>query len=358
MEEHAPPDTRIVRNLAAIRRGAERARDLVSEMMAFGRRRDARRRPLSVGALIAETASLLDVSLPPGIEIVIRQPPVATIVRGENAQLQQVILNLCNNAAHAIEDSGRIEVATELHEVTTSRLLSHDAIQPGQYVCITVIDDGRGMDEATLARIFEPFFTTRYCGNGLGLATVREIVHEHGGTVNVQSRPGEGSRFEVWLPRATAEPVSEPDGAALPTGNGETIMLVAEDGERVLRDEEMVAALGYEPVGFATTDTALVACRSAPDRFDVAIVGDLSAAARALELAAALHAIAPKLPIVLATRAAIEIGADTLVSAGIADVVRWPLVAEEVAMALAHSVVLGAQHTRTRRRPAVAAQAR
>jgi signal transduction histidine kinase len=358
MEEHAPPDTRIVRNLAAIRRGAERARDLVSEMMAFGRRRDARRRPLSVGALIAETASLLDVSLPPGIEIVIRQPPVATIVRGENAQLQQVILNLCNNAAHAIEDSGRIEVATELHEVTTSRLLSHDAIPPGQYVCITVIDDGRGMDEATLARIFEPFFTTRYCGNGLGLATVREIVHEHGGTVNVQSRPGEGSRFEVWLPRATAEPVSEPDGAALPTGNGETIMLVAEDGERVLRDEEMVAALGYEPVGFATTDTALVACRSAPDRFDVAIVGDLSAAARALELAAALHAIAPKLPIVLATRAAIEIGADTLVSAGIADVVRWPLVAEEVAMALAHSVVLGAQHTRTRRRPAVAAQAR
>src|SRR6202012_1344660 len=80
MEEHATPDTRIVRNLAAIRRGAERARDLVSEMMAFGRRRDARRRPLSVGAVIAETASLLDVSLPPSVELVIRQAPVATIV--------------------------------------------------------------------------------------------------------------------------------------------------------------------------------------------------------------------------------------------------------------------------------------
>jgi CheY-like chemotaxis protein len=358
MEERASPDARIVRNLAAIRRGAERARDLVSEMMAFGRRRDTRRRPLSVGALIAETASLLEVSLPSSVEFVIRQAPVATIVRGENAQLQQVILNLCNNAAHAIDDSGRIEVATELHEVTKSGSLSHDAIQPGQYVCITVTDNGRGMDEATLARIFEPFFTTRYGGNGLGLATVREIVHEHGGTVNVQSRPGEGSRFEVWLPRATAEPVSEPDGAALPTGNGETIMLVAEDGERVLRDEEMVAALGYEPVGFATTGAALAACGAAPDRFDVAVVGDLSTAVRALELAAALHAIAPKLPIVLATKAAIEIGADTLVNAGISDVVRWPLVAEEAAIALAHSVALGAEQASPRRRPALAAQGR
>jgi signal transduction histidine kinase len=357
MEEHAGSDARFARNLVAIRRGAERARDLVDQMLAFGRRRDARRKPLSVGALIAETASLLGVSLPKGIELVIRQPPVATIVYGENAPLQQVILNLCNNAAHAMGDSGRIEITTNLHEVSEPLALSHDEIRAGHYVCITVTDTGEGMDETTLGRIFEPFFTTRPSGNGLGLATVREIVHEHGGTVSVQSKPNEGSRFEVWLPRAAAAPMSEAGEAAFRTGKGQTVMLVAHDAERVLRDEEMLAALGYEPVGFTNADAALAACRADPTRFDMAVVGHFGLAARSLELAAALHASAPRLPIVLASKAAIEIGADTLVRAGISDVVRWPIVAEEIAMALDGSAPTQADD-RLRRQPLASLPAR
>jgi signal transduction histidine kinase len=350
MEEHAGSDTRFAHNLAAIRRGAERARDLVDQMLAFGRRREARRKPLSVGALIAESASLLGVSLPRGIELVIRQPPVATIVSGENAPLQQVILNLCNNAANAMEGGGRIEIATELHDVPEAVAFSHDEIRPGHYVCITVTDTGKGMDEGTLGRIFEPFFTTRSSGNGLGLATVREIVGEHGGAVNVQSKVNEGSRFEIWLPRATAVSISEPHDAAFPSGKGETVMLVARDAERVLRDEEMLAALGYEPVGFTNADAALTACRADPNRFDMAVVGPFGLAARSLHLAATLHASAPRLPIVLAAQAAIEIGADTLVRAGISDVVRWPIVAEEIAMALAHSSALTQLEDRPQRR--------
>ncbi len=341
MEERLGEDSKLVRNLGAIRRGAERARDLVDQILAFGRRRDTGRKPLSVGALIAETASLLDVSLPPGINLAIRQSPTATILSGDHAQLQQVLFNLCNNAANAMPAGGRIEIATELHEVLQSRSLSHDEIGPGHYVCIAVTDTGQGMDDATLGRVFEPFFTTRSSGNGLGLATVRAIVHEHGGAVNVQSKPGEGSRFEVWLPRAVAEQASEPTTAMRPTGSGETVMLVANDGERMLRDEEMLAALGYEPVGFATADAALAACRASPHRFDMAIVGHLGSPAQSLDLAAALHEEVPRLPIVLAAKAAIEIGADRLVAAGISDVVRWPIVAEDIAISLAHSAVLG-----------------
>lgn len=340
MEEHVNSNARLAQNLSGIRRGAERARDLVEQILVFGRRRDARRKPLSVGALIAETAALLKVSLPPRVSVVIRQPPVATIVSGENAQLQQVLLNLCNNAAHAMQDGGIIEIATELHELTESRSLSHDEIRAGSYVCITVTDTGKGMSEATLARIFEPFFTMRSSGNGLGLATVRVIVQEHGGTVHVQSKVCEGSRFEIWLPRATAEPAPDSSLAELPTGKGETVMLVAHDGELILRDEEMLAALGYEPVGFATARAAIDACRANPGRFDMAVIGDFGPVPRAIELAAALHAFAPRVPIVLATKAAIEIGADTLVAAGISDVVHWPIVAEEIAMALANSSAL------------------
>jgi signal transduction histidine kinase len=339
IEERLGSDARLRRNLGAIRRGAERARDLVDQILAFGRPRDARHQPVSVRALVAEAELLLNVSLPPGIGLSIREPPLAAFVSGEPGQLQQVIFNLCNNAAQAMENAGHVELEAEVHEVAGARSLTHGELQPGRYVCIAVEDAGRGVDGATLARIFEPFFTTRSGGNGLGLATVREIAREHGGAMNVRSAVGEGSRFEVWLPcLAISEPAAE--ATMLQLGRGETVLMVASDSSRLLRDEEMLAALGYEPVGFAGADLALAACRAAPQRFDTLVVGHLGSTISSLELAAALHAAVPHLPILLATKSTEEIGADTLVGAGIADVVRWPIVAEEIAAALNHCSAL------------------
>jgi signal transduction histidine kinase len=335
MEEHLGADVRLGRNLGAIRRGAERARDLVEQILVFGQRRDVRRRPLSATGLVAETASLLAVSLPSGIELTIRESQVAAIVSGESAQLQQVILNLCNNAAQAMENGGRIEITTELREITEARSITHDELHPGRYVCIVVTDSGQGMDQATLARIFEPFFTTRASGNGLGLATVREIVREHGGALNVQSSPGHGSRFEVWLPSSeSSSPLQATTVAVVQVGKGETVMMVTSDATRLLRDEETLAALGFEPVGFSVAGAALAACQVRPDRFDALIVGHYGSTMSSLEIAAALHEVAPHLPIILATKSSEEIGADRLVGTGIADVVHWPIVAAEVAAAL------------------------
>jgi CheY-like chemotaxis protein len=284
-------------------------------------------------SLFAEAASLLNVSLSPGIELAIHEPPAGAVVSGELTQLQQVILNLCNNAAQAMQASGRIEVEAEVHEVVAARCLSHGELQPGRYASIAVTDSGRGMDGPTLARIFEPFFTTRAAGNGLGLATVREIVREHGGIMNVASTPGVGSRFEVWLPcLATPKPVPAVEARSL--GSGETVLMYADDRAQLLRDEEMLAALGYEPVGFTSKELALAACRAEPARFDLLVVGHQGSPIASLELAAALHAAAPHLPIVLATKSTEEIGADTLMNAGIADVVHWPIVAAEIAAAL------------------------
>jgi signal transduction histidine kinase len=328
-------------NLDAIRRGAEQARDLVEQILAFGARRDARRRPVSVKVLLADAASLLCASLPPAIELAIQAVPQAAAVSGEPVQLQQVILNLCNNAANAMEAGGRVEVETGVHEIAGAQTLTHGELQPGRYVRIAVSDTGRGMDEATLERIFEPFFTTRSAGNGLGLATVREIVREHGGAINVWSKPGVGSRFEVWLlsVAATGAAVGKPI-SALPLGRGETVLMVASDRAQLLRDEETLAALGYEPIGFTHSDAALAACRMTPERFDLVVVGHIGSAASALELAAALHAAAPHLAIVLATPSADEIGADALLFASVADVVHWPIATAEIAAALDHCLAV------------------
>ncbi|MBR0816622.1 two-component system VirA-like sensor kinase [Bradyrhizobium liaoningense] len=338
MEGHVGRNVNLVRHLAGIRLSAERARDLISQILAFGRRREIRRNPLSINALVDETVSLLCVSLPVRIELVVKPSPVGLIVLGEAAQLQQVIMNLCNNAAHAISDKGRIEVSIEPQETFEPMPLSHDKIEAGHYVRLSVVDTGSGMEDMILERIFEPFFTTRQNGNGLGLATVRDIVHDHVGGIGVSSLPGRGTRFDIWLPRVEA--------AVLPAakrlvadgiGHGEVVMLVGGDSGRLLGDEEMLAALGYEAVGFTTADSARAACDAAPDRFDFVIVGQVGSPKQSLELASQLHRSIPSIPIVLATRVPFEIAADTLLSAGISDVVQWPIVAEEVAIVLSQS---------------------
>ncbi len=353
-EAQIAADSRAARHLGEIHLAGERARDLVDQILAFGRRRDARRMPVSVKALVAEATSLLNASLPSRIELIAGEVPDTAIVSGEFGQLQQVILNLCNNAAQAMDESGRIEIETELHEVVRALPLTHRSVAPGHYVRIAVSDAGKGIDGAIIERIFEPFFTTRPTGNGLGLATVREIVSEHRGAMKVSSTPGIGSRFEIWLPRVVpTTPISSKDAPALPLGRGETVLLVDDDSERLLRDEEILAALGYEPVGFTRAGDALAACRRIPKRFDAVMLGHLAPTASGLEFAAAMHAIAPELPIVLATGSADEIAADALMVAGIFEVVRRPVSTVEIAAALIRCM---AASLRLGRRAAIAPQ--
>lgn len=325
---------RAARHLRGIRRAGERGRDLIGQILAYGRRRAAPSRPVDVHALVVEAASLLRASLPPGVQLVLGQENhAAKIVAGEAAQIQQVILNLCNNAAQAMDGSGRIGLDVELHNVVHAQALSHGSLMPGRYVRIAVSDAGRGIDAETLGRLFEPFFTSRQDGNGLGLATAREIVREHGGAIDVWTRPGEGSRFAVWLP-CIVEDAPEAPVAASMLGRGEAVLLVEGDRKLMLRDEEMLAALGYEPVGFTSGADALAACRESPDRFDVLIVSHGSSAQEALDLAAELHEAAPRLPILLALPSSERIDADALAAAGVFEVVRRPLSSTNVAAVL------------------------
>jgi signal transduction histidine kinase/AmiR/NasT family two-component response regulator len=318
-----------------IRRAAERGRDLVDNILTFGRRRDARVRPVQVSALFEEAASLLRASLPGEIEVVVDNVPAAAAVSGEPAQLQQVILNLCTNAAQAMHGSGSIRVTAEQRDLRAGLSLSHGELPPGRYVCLAVIDTGRGFDDAVAQRLFEPFFTTRSAGTGLGLATAREIVRDHEGAINVQSRPGHGSRFEVWLPAAREGGPANAGQELLPLGHGETVLIVEGEPERLLRDEEMLAALGYEPVGFQLPADALAAYTATPGRFDFILIHHAPKTQGGLELARALHELAPRQPLILAAASTVDISIDALAEAGISEVLRSPLSSTELAAALA-----------------------
>jgi CheY-like chemotaxis protein len=297
---------------------------------------------------------MLHASLPSGIELSIDDPPRSAVVFAEGAQLQQVILNLCNNAAQAIDGAGGIALRVELQEFAQTRLLSHGELPPGRYVLLSVSDTGPGIDEATFGRLFEPFFTTRMAGSGLGLATVREIVHEHGGMMNVRSEPGAGSCFEAYLPcipEAALDAEAEADERlpALSLGRGQTVLVIDEDRDQLLRSEEILAALGYEPVGFARLNDALRACRDAPSRFDMLVLGHRVPGAATLRFAAELHEAAPDLPLLLARSSAGDADAGALAAAGVSDVVHWPIIATDIAAALERCLAMQPLEAQARR---------
>ena len=335
VEPQLTPGTKPAQHIDEIRRAAERGRDLIDNILTFGRRRNGRVRSLQVRKLFEEAASLLRASLSPGVELVVEDVPVDVVVSGELAQLQQIVLNLCTNAAQAMEHGGYIHVTAEQKDVAAFIEMSHGELMPGRYVCLAVIDSGHGFDESVARRLFEPFFTTRLTGTGLGLATVHEIVRDHDGAMNVQSRPGHGSRFEVWLPAAATDNTTVVGPAMLPFGRGETVLVVEGELDQLLRDEEMLAALGYEPMGFERPADAIAACHSAPDRFDIILVSHALQSEGGLDLARALHEIAPRQPLLLATASVVDGSVETLAAAGISEVLRRPLASTELAAALA-----------------------
>ena len=345
-EAHVAQGSRHAPHLAEIRRAGERGRDVVDHLLRFGRRRGGRRRSLNVRYLMAESESFLRASLPRDIDLVFQEVSDGASVVAEPAQLQQIILNLCSNAAQAMQGHGRIDVETTHLDLTERRELTHGAVKPGCYVVIAVTDTGPGIDDAVFDNLFDPFFTTRATGNGLGLATVREIVQEHRGAINVTSHPGKGSRFEVWLPCGALGRAGMPGRTEEPFGRGQTILLLSNGREQLLHDEEILAALGYEPVGCLQCEDAMAACGSTPERFDAILIGRSLSEKKARRLPALIHAIAPSLPILVAADPAESFDVDALVSAGISEVVSRPIIADEVAAVLARCLQTTATNDR------------
>ena len=329
--------SRLAGHIEAIGVASERARQLVDQILGFGRRGESMRRPIRVDGLIAETASLLATTLPPQVRLVVEEAPAPLVVQAEPGQLQQILLNLCRNAAEAVDGAGTISLSTRTADVAQPHRVGADVLAPGGYVVIAVEDDGRGIDPATLERIFEPFFTTRRQGNGLGLATAQEIARGHRGAIAVASTPGVGSRFEVWLPAALREGgLAEGRGPSLERGAGETVLLVEQDERQRMRREDVLAALGYEPVSFADWERAVAAARAAPSRFDAAvIVAGGGAAVPVADCTAALHQAVPRMPIVLCCDNAHAYDAERLTYAGVVEVIPFRATSAQLADALA-----------------------
>jgi PAS domain S-box-containing protein len=296
------PDDPITKNLDKIAAASERAAKLVQQILAFSRQQPANRSVTSVRAVIEEVAELLRATIPAGIQLVTKMDGAEPCVSIDSMHIHQVLMNLGTNAWHGIErTTGTVAIHLEAVAVAADSPSVAAGMRPGRYARIRVSDDGVGMDAATLERIFDPFFTTKGVGKGtgLGLAVVHGIVADHGGAVTVDSVVGRGTTFSVYLPEAAGQPIS-PERPHQPVRQGVGRVLLIEDDEPVIRvAEQLIERLGYQVSGFLRAADALAAVRADPRRFDVVITDQNMPEMGGLEVARAIAALRPDLPIVL-----------------------------------------------------------
>src|SRR5271165_1648355 len=257
------------RYLDNVLHAAERAKSLVDRILGFSRSGLGDRVPVNIQSVVEETLELLEASLPAGITLESRIAAGNAAVIGDSTDLHQVAMNLCTNAVQAMPGGGVLHVSLDRAELHARRTLSRGTLSPGPYVRLFVSDSGSGIAPGVLERIFDPFFTTKAVGvgTGLGLSLVHGIVADLGGAIDVASIAGEGTRFEIWLPIAGETDVPAVAAAqTLPRGNSETVMVVDDERPLLALAEEIIAELGYEPVGFDSSAAALAAFRDKPQR--------------------------------------------------------------------------------------------
>ncbi|MHB8765936.1 MAG: ATP-binding protein, partial [Deferrisomatales bacterium] len=335
--EDSEPGTRIHRALGQVAKGAERAREIVRQILAFSRATSDGRRPVRLPLLVAETLHLLRAILPRTVELRQTGHAAPDTVFADSTQLQQVLMNLCTNAWHAIgEGAGVIEVNLGEACLPQARREAPPRLPDGPYLVLTVRDNGSGIAPEVLPRIFEPFFTTKEVGQGtgLGLSAVHGIAISHGGGVTVESGPGQGTAFRVWLPRAEGPADDEPAPEAAPRGGTERILFLDDEPDIVLMAEEALRDLGYRVSTAAGPAEVLAAVRADPGGYDLVITDQTMPGTTGLALAAELRGVRPDLPVLLLTGYSSLATPERLKAAGVAEVLGKPVSLGDLARAV------------------------
>ncbi len=329
-----PAESRAGKSLEEVLKASGRARDLVLQILTFSRKSDRNRAHLQFYLLVRETIKLLRASIPSTIKIQQDIDPHSGTILADPTQIHQVLMNLCTNAAQAMDENGGVLfVGLDCLELKEKDLKEEADLRPGLYVRLTVKDTGCGIDQVIKDRIFDPYFTTKEVGkgSGMGLSVVHGIVKSHDGMVTVASKPNQGTTFKVYFPRVEEEIQPEPAGPAPLLTGAERILFV--DDEKDLADATggILTYLGYQVTAKTSSLEALALFRSQPDAFDLVITDQTMPDMTGMQLAEELLGIRPDLPIILCTGYSSKIDAGAAGNMGIRAFAMKPVRQEKMA---------------------------
>ena len=334
--EHEKRGTFQHKNLQEVLLAGNRAKDLVKQILTFSRQVDQKQKPIQVKPLVKEALRMLRASIASTVEIE-QNVQSNELVMGDPTQIHQILMNLCTNAAHAMEDNGGLlTISLFDEELDTDVISNHPDLKPGPHIILTVTDTGHGIPPNVMNKIFDPFFTTKEKGKGtgLGLSVVHGIVRGHGGDIYVYSEPGKGSTFKVCLP--VIESRFKPEKRAerpIPTGT-ERILFIDDEPEIMRLGKQTLESLGYDVVARNSSIEALELFKAKKDRFDLVITDMTMPHMTGEKLAEQLMQIRPDIPVILCTGFSYMIDEAKALDMGIRAFIAKPILKQEIAEAI------------------------
>lgn len=331
--DRLPKENRERRHIDRVFQAGMRGRELVKQMLTFSRQAEQEKKPLRLSGIVKETAKLLRASIPATISIKTTVKSESGVIFGDPVQIQQVLMNLATNAAHAMQEKGGV-LNIELSDLSVGHTDGNShGIAPGLYMKLVVRDTGVGIAPGIIDKIFDPFFTTKKLGEGtgLGLSVVMGIVKQSGGYITAESEPGKGSTFIVYFPKVEEKPrTEETDYEDVPTGH-ERILFVDDEEALVEMGEDILAELGYEVICRTSSREALALFRLDPSRFDLVLTDQTMPEMTGVELAREMLLIRPDIPVILATGFSHVVNEESARAEGLGGYVMKPLTKREIA---------------------------
>ncbi len=338
--EDSPQGSTLAKCLEEILKAGNRAKHLVRQILTFSRQTETRPILVDSAAIVREAVGMLRPSLPATIAIRLITAPDALTVLIDPVQLHQIVVNLCTNAFHAMEEhGGDLTIDLDNSECGPDDLVEHPGVRPGRFVRLSVGDTGTGIAPEVRQRMFDPFFTTKETGKGtgMGLSTVHGIVKAAGGFITCDSEPGRGSIFRVLLPAIDGAPAPADSEQAAPVGRGR-ILLVDDEEMLAEMDKTMLERLGYEVTVQTASGEALALFERDPDQFDAVITDQTMPGLTGIDLSRRMLRLRPDLPIILCTGYSNQVDEAQAKTFGIRGFAMKPLAMKELAARL-HAVL-------------------
>jgi PAS domain S-box-containing protein len=330
-------DSMAHKNLMSVLAASDRAKKLVHQILTFSRKGVSQKSATALGPIITEVLDLLRASIPATVTIRSDLKTDVKPILADPTKIHELVLNLATNAVHAMNRKGTLSM--NLYSERVDRELSGRSgkIRPGEYAVIEVRDTGCGMDAHTLSKAFDPFFTTKPAGEGtgMGLSVVLGAVQSHGGDLQVDSTPGVGTTFRIFLPAAAQPATIQPETGAFIRATGtETILFVDDELSLVQMAVEMLGNLGYTVIGKSDSSEALAYIKENGGKIDLLITDQTMPGMTGLELVSAVHAIRKDLLAILCTGYSKEVESGIPEDSGVSRLVMKPYREQEICAAI------------------------
>jgi len=330
--EELPEESNLRFDIEQINNAAHRGKDLVQQVLTFSREVDFANKPIQLQPIVVEALNLIKASFPPGVVITQHFDQKIGTVLADPIHIHQIVMNLCTNANHAMmKTGGTLDVRHEsvkLDQRTADRIPN---LKKGSYIRLTISDTGHGMDIKTKERIFEPFFTKKEVGSGsgLGLSVVHGIISNYGGAIIVDSTPGKGSAFIIYLPKYAGE-LLEPDKLSKKLLKGdEHILFVDDEPEITFMGKKMLENLGYKVTISSNSLSALEEFSSNPSKYSLLVTDQNMPYMTGTELAFKMKSIQPGLRVIIITGYSDTLSEEVLEECGISEVILKPMILDD-----------------------------